>query len=63
MDDKKSINFFDGVFAVKEITKKTDAKGNEVAVILQLDNNHDLAGSLINGQKIVLSSYETKIRR
>ena len=63
MDDKNNINFFDGVFAVKEITKKIDAKGNEVAVVLQLDNNHDLAGTLINGQKIVLSNYETRIRR
>lgn len=63
MDNKKNINFFDGVFAVKEITKKTDAKGNEVAVVLQLDNNYDLAGILINGQKIVLSNYETRIRR
>ena len=63
MDDKNNINFFDGIFAVKEITKKADAKGNEVAVVLQLDNNHDLAGTLINGQKIVLSNYETRIRR
>ena len=63
MDDKNNINFFDGVFAVKEITKKIDAKGNEVAVVLQLDNNPDLAGTLINGQKIVLSNYETRIRR
>ena len=63
MDDKNNINFFDGVFAVKEITRKTDANENEVAVVLQLDNNHDLAGTLINGQKIVLSNYETRIRR
>ena len=57
MDDKNKINFFDGVFAVKEVIKKEDAKGNETAIVLQLDNNHDLAGSLINGQKIVLSNY------
>lgn len=63
MDDKNKINFFDGVFAVKEVIKKEDAKGNETAIVLQLDNNHDLAGALINGQKIVLSNYETKIRR
>ncbi len=63
MEDPKSKNFFDGIFAVKEVTRKLDAKGNEVAVVLQLDNNHDLAGSLINGQKVVLSSYETRIRR
>ena len=63
MDNNKSTDFFDGVFAVKEVIKKTDAKGNETAVVFQLDNNHSLAGAIINGQKIVLSSYETKIRR
>lgn len=63
MNNNESKSFFDGIFAVKEVTRKVDAKGNETAIVLQLDNNHDLAGSLINGQKIVLSSYETRIRR